>query len=375
MVPAKQILQGSFIRRVGLAVLAIAAVALSTAMVLQLASYFPFGIDLRIPLHAAERFSSGQSPYVGGELRLGGGNGLPFLYPPAVLPFFVLVSSFPVAVLFPVWAVLSIGAALFAITRLGVPLRLAALTLVWPPFFEGLITLNVQVLLFAAYVGLFWVGVKSGRSVPRDFREGDLRDDARIGLLATIVGSIKVSQLLPWIFLLRRRPRAAAIGGVAAAGVAVALLPVTGVSVWGDWLAQLLQQSSPEKLAIGFPMSVFIGAGPGAAVTILAIVGALVIRTDVGAWIGLLLIVGSPTVHTYTFLFAIPAMLLIRREFGLFAAILVATYNPVFEWIGVLFAAWTLAASRVWPLFREPDRTSAGTVRIRRQEARRATST
>jgi hypothetical protein len=65
-------------------------------------------------------------------------------------------------------------------------------------------------------------------------------------------------------------------------------------------------------------------------------------------------IVAAPNVHTYYFLFMLPAMLMVRREVALVAAALVATYWPGLDWVAVALIAATLAGSSFQPRFLEP---------------------
>ena len=60
-------------------------------------------------------------------------------------------------------------------------------------------------------------------------------------------------------------------------------------------------------------------------------------------------------------LFLLPAMLLVRREVALVAAILVTTYLSPAIWLAILGVAWTLLASARWPwlLVREAARRRA----------------
>ena len=54
-----------------------------------------------------------------------------------------------------------------------------------------------------------------------------------------------------------------------------------------------------------------------------------------GAWIGLLAVIGSPSLRVFGLLFALPAMLVIRREIALVAGLLIATYTFEGWWIAV----------------------------------------
>ena len=51
----------------------------------------------------------------------------------------------------------------------------------------------------------------------------------------------------------------------------------------------------------------------------------------------------------FTLLFLLPAMLLVRREIALVAAILVATFVASYIWVAIVLVAWSLAAMDRWP--------------------------
>ena len=84
------------------------------------------------------------------------------------------------------------------------------------------------------------------------------------------------------------------------------------------------------------------------------ICGSLVPWRSAGAWVGVLSVVGSLSLHTFGLLFLLPAMLVIRREIALVVAILIATYTLQGTWIGIALCTWAFAASTRWPILREP---------------------
>ena len=51
----------------------------------------------------------------------------------------------------------------------------------------------------------------------------------------------------------------------------------------------------------------------------------------------------------FTLLFLLPAMLLIRREIALVAAILVSTFVASYIWVAIVLVAWSLVAMDRWP--------------------------
>ena len=118
-------------------------------------------VDIEIPLRAADRWIQGSQPYLASSFAAPVGYDLPFLYPPVVLPFLV-------------------------------PLILA-----WPPFAEGILGGNVQVLLVAAFVAVFVPGpaprIGRGRDLqagswPRSSRRSRYRSPTR-GLDSCVIGS------------------------------------------------------------------------------------------------------------------------------------------------------------------------------------------
>src|SRR5688572_33406077 len=68
-------------------VLAAITVLLAVLTLRDLITYYPYGVDLEIPLRAAARWSSGGEPYLAGAFEVTAGPELPFLYPPFLLPF------------------------------------------------------------------------------------------------------------------------------------------------------------------------------------------------------------------------------------------------------------------------------------------------
>lgn len=317
----------SRILRAGLAALALALTAIA---LYRLARLYPYGVDLEIPLRAARRWVDGGQPYLARSFDAPPGPDLPFLYPPFVLPFVAPLLAIPREILFPAWTGLCIAAGAWSCRRLAVPWPWVPALLAWPPFAEAIIGGNVQVLLFAAFVALLWRG-SDGPLAPRP-RDPGRRDSpaARDGLLSVVVGAIKVSQLHAWLFVLRRRPGAAILGALVVAAIALATLPLVGLDSWFDWAGQAGRSGDPDWKPVGVPLSTIVGRGPALVVTALAFAAVLVVPVRrAGAWIGVLAILGAPSLHMFGLLFLLPAMLLVRREIALLAAALVATYTDV----------------------------------------------
>ena len=77
---------------------------------------------------------------------------------------------------------------------------------------------------------------------------------------------------------------------------------------------------------------------------------ALVVRgPQAAAWLGLLVIVGSPSLHLFGFVYLLPALLVVRLEVALAAAALVATATVPGVWLAVVVVVgWALVAGRRW---------------------------
>jgi hypothetical protein len=322
---------------------AILAVVVTDDIQRLLAGY-PIGVDLEIPLRAAERWLAGGDPYPASAFAASSGPDLPFLYPPFLLPLIAPLTFLPRAPVFVVWSILVVVAAYGSARRLGFGPIVAGALLLWPPYLEALLGGNIQILLFAAFVILL---VRGGREIDPADRE---RPAAVDGLLGAFVGALKVSQVHAWVFLLRRRPAAAGIGLGVFGLIALATLPLVGTRTWLDWLSQAGRSGDPTWPYIGAPLSTFVGQPAAVVLTVLSVAAIFVVPPrQASAWIGILLLIGAPSLHMFALLFLLPAMRLVRREIALVAAILVATYVGTYIWIGIVVVAWTLAAMGRWP--------------------------
>jgi hypothetical protein len=326
--------------------------------------HYPWGVDVMIPLNAATRWLAAGQPYLASSFLNGPGYDLPYLYPPFVLPFVALFTSLPQLAVIVAWFALSLGATVFACRRLAIPWLAIPLLVIWPPFTEGLLGGNVQVVVFAAFVAFLWRRPRAGESRPefqpleydpagsdRPGRLGRLTD----GLLATAVGALKASQVQPWIYLLRRNWRAAVIGALAVVGLAVVTLPILGTQVWFDWLAQLGRANDPTWILAGAGIARSMPWWVGDLVVLASMAAVLVVpNRHAGAWIGLLAVIGSPSLRVFGLLFALPAMLVVRREIALVAGLLIATYTFEGWWIAVGLITGSLLLGRWLPWLLEP---------------------
>jgi hypothetical protein len=318
-----------------------------------------FAVDIEIPLRAAARWAAGLPPYLPSAFKEPPGPTLPFLYPPITLPFLATVDLLPRALVEIAGVAAMLGFAILACRRLAIPWLWIPLFMLWPPFAEGIISGNVQIAIFAGFVYLFFVpGGSPWRAQPRDISD-PATSGLMVGGLATVSGAIKVSQPHAWVYALRRRPRAAIGGAVVAALVAAATLSLTGITIWSDWLAQLGLANDSTWRVGGIALSHYFPNGPGLAVAIVCLAAVpFVPWRSAGAWIGVLSVVGSLSLHTFGLLFLLPAMLIIRREIALLVAILISTYTLQGTWAAILICAWAFVASTRWPNLREPTITA-----------------
>src|SRR5262245_57818813 len=212
--------------------LAVLAVGVSVAAVIDTLFGLPHGVDLEIPLRAVDRWLAGGVPYEPESFGRGIGVGLPFLYPPYALPLFAPLAVLPRLAVHVAWFAGLLGASVFALRRLGFTWRWVPWVLAWPPFSEALIVENVQLFIFAAWVLLL---------VPPLDDDDDPRDRslvARRGLLGALTALLKVSQPHSIVRQLRWDRRAAVVGLAALVLVVLITLPFTGSALWSDWLDQ-----------------------------------------------------------------------------------------------------------------------------------------
>jgi hypothetical protein len=318
----------------------------------ELIGVFPAGIDVEIPLRAASHFAAGGQAYPASAMLVEKGPDLPYLYPPFLLPLLTPIAALPRGAVTGVWLIFGVLCAVWTCRRLAIPWPAVPFVLAWPPFAEGLITGNVQILAFTAFVALMYEppdgSLRERRFIPaRDFANG---------VLAAAIGALKVTQLLSVLYLARRRFRAALIGLVALAAVAVVMLPLTGVSIYFDWLAQLQRAADPNWTVGGVALGRRLGI-PDLVLAVAGIAMALSVRgRDAVAWLGIALLIATPSVHGYTFLFLLPGLLTIRRDWALLLATLfLGVYHGIAWWIACLLVVYFLIASTRWAWLRLAD--------------------
>lgn len=317
---------------------------------------FPVAVDIDIPLQAAQRWVDGQAPYLASAFAVTSGRGFPFLYPPYVLPLVAPLTLLPKGVVFALWDVACLAASLLALDRLAIPRRFWPALIVWPPFTEPIWNGNVQVMLAAAFTFAFWKRERRGDWLPveRSLHETGL--GARSGILATVVGAVKASQVHAWLLTARWDRRGAAIGAAVLVAFVVATLPLTGIGLYLEWLDQARRAMDPAWKEIGWPLSLYLPAPISTAIIIGSLLAVpLLPRRDAAVWTGMLLVLGSPAVHNFTWLFGLPALLRVRREIALLIALAWTTYRPEFEWPAFALLGLCLLGSYRWRFLAAPS--------------------
>ncbi len=338
------------------AALGLVAVAVFVVQAVPIVTTFPIAIDLIIPLNAAERWLSGEVVYVADgftDLQVLP----PFLYPPFVLPIVAPFTLLPELAVRVAWFGVTVALAVATCRRLAIPWAIVPGVLLWSPMLGGIWGGNVQIALFAAFVFAFW----------RRPAQHDLRPDPRpldepgavsprTGFLAAAVASVKASQVQAWLAVLRRSPRAALLGLVPWIGLVVVTLPLVGVDLYRSWSEQVARAADPTWPAMGPSLLSYVPQSVFVALTLGSFVAAWLIRgRDTAAWLGLLMLLVTPNMHDFNGVFLLPAMLLIRREFALVAAILTASYTAQGLWLGIAIVVGAMLVGLRWPAIREPD--------------------
>lgn len=306
-----------------------------------------FGTDLAIPLRAADRWQAGISPYQAADFSEST-TLPPYLYPPPVFLLLVPFTVLPRFALQVVWFATLMVVATSSLRRLGLSRRGVAAVLLWPPMFEPLVQGNVQVLLFGAMTALFF------RTPAIAIDPGDGAIPAwRPAILATLIPAIKIGQPHAWLHVLGRRPRAALGGAVAVAFVVLATIPAVGGSTWLDWVAQL-ERAADQGWRLGGFALIRLVPPLGYAVTLLTSVAALLWRgRRAEAVVPLLGVVGASSLYIFGTIALLPALLIIRREAALVAAILISTSTYMGAWAGILLTATALFGAQWRPRWLE----------------------
>jgi hypothetical protein len=137
-------------------------------------------------------------------------------------------------------------------------------------------------------------------------------------------------------------------------------LPLVGIALYRDWLEQAARASDPAWPAMGQSLLVYLPSVVFLGLTLVSFVLALRIRgRDTGIWIGLLMLLVTPNMHVQTALFLLPAMLRIRLEFALLAAMLTSTHTNEGWWLGIAIVIGVMLAGERLPILREPPAEAA----------------
>lgn len=314
---------------------------------------YPVGGDVELMYRAGSRWLAGDVVYDPGAFTAAPGAGQPFLYPPYVLPVLGVVSLVPLQLVQVTWMGALVVLAAASCRRLRSPWPLVGAALIWPPFAESLLGGNLQIVLFSLFVWLGWTG--RGASLSPQTRDLGNPDEPawRLSAATTAIGAVKIGLFHPWLHLARSRRGAATAGALALVAVAFLSVMLMGTELWFEWLAQLVRATDPAWQYGGFALPRMIGPAGLVVVAALA-VAVLTGRPGTMAGVGICMVVGAPSLYIFGILFLLPAMLRIRRELALGAAVLVATNTYLGAWMGILLVAGAYAAHSTLGRLGEP---------------------
>jgi hypothetical protein len=252
--------------------------------------------DLRLYLDAGAAFLAGHSPYTTDVLHaypadLGD---LPFLYAPPTLPVLGVLSALPFPLVGAAWLAGSAAAVVVALRAFGLSWAWVAVSLSWFPIEQAIYTGNVAApsLLILALAP----------ALPSILPVGAI---------------LKPQNAILALWLMRQRYWRSLAWGLGAVAALVALtLPITGISLWQEWLRGLLAYQGSEQnfrslygvgLAKYLPLPVFIAIAAAATLLALRATGRIGL-----ARLGLASVIASPSLWSHGFMFAIPAFLSLR---------------------------------------------------------------
>ena len=302
--------------------------------------FFPFGGDLEIPLRAADRWLAGDSPYLTDSFAVDWGVGLPFLYPPYLLPFVAPFTALPRTLVLVGWVILCAAASWLALRRLGVNPLLRPFVMCWPPFAEAIWLGNVQALSLYALLVAVAPGDRPSSGRPRMFIRA---------ASAAAMAMAKPPQIHALLWVARRDPMAALRAVVLAGSMIAAALLVTGTGIYGEWLGQVSRAVDPSWPLAGASLATFIGREAGLIVGASSMLAVLAAGPRLGpASLGLFVLVAAPNLHGHYWILALPAILRAPRLVGASSAALIATLHPTLCWIGF----GLVAAALMFPAIR-----------------------
>jgi len=254
--------------------------------------YLPFR-DIRLYLYAGENWLSGRPVYLAAPLNIlpSDPTRLPFVYPPFLLPFFGALSRVPQGVAIVGWEIAALGAVVVGLKLLGVRSLWVPILVLWPPIAVGLSTGNAASFAF--------LGLAAGW---------------RWGAALVLAGIFKAQAAIPALWLVReRRWRSLVLGCVAVGALVLVTLPLTGLSIYHDWLVGLaaFEQTARHFRALeGFAIQRYLPEGVAIVVAIVATVAALLATGRMGlSRFGIVAILASPTVYIHGLSLLLPAAL------------------------------------------------------------------
>jgi hypothetical protein len=169
------------------------------------------------------------------------------------------------------------------------------------------------------------------------------------------MAAVKLSQAQAWLAIAGRSTRAALLGAVPWILLVLITLPLVGLGSYGAWLAQLARASDPGWEPMGASLLHFLGTTAFAVVLLASLVIAVWLRgRDTGVWLGIVTLLATPNLHAFSVLFLLPALLRIRREFALLAALLTGTLTYEGWWLGIAIVVAAMLAGERWSILREP---------------------
>ncbi len=296
--------------------------------------------DLAIYFKAGEHFRDGSAVYMQVPLTVQPVDlsNYPFLYPPCTLPLFAALSLLPVLAAQGLWVGCSVGLGLAALHLFGLPRRWLAPALLWPPLFQGLWVGNVAVPALALYALGPWLGA---------------------GLV--LGGVFKSYTALGALWLVReRRWRQIAAGVGAMVLLVAATLPLTGATLWSDWLNSLgIYQTSQRSLQslYGFGLPRFVPFDVFVAAAVAAVVVALLARgRESLARLATATVIASPSRFGHGMLMAVPSLLSLRSPWLWLAVGFLSTPDGLQWWLAIV----VVAASWATPAMRRASPIGAG---------------
>ncbi|HEX7492091.1 MAG TPA: glycosyltransferase family 87 protein [Candidatus Limnocylindrales bacterium] len=291
--------------------------------------------DLGIYLKAGNHYLAGSPVYMSAAITAAPADpkDLPYLYPPFTLPVFGALAILPQRLAEVVWSLGSVGLAIFALRRIGLPGRLAVLALLWPPIFVGVWVGNVAVPALALFAIGPWLG--SGLVLGAAFK-------SYTGLAS--------------LWLVRERRWVELGTGIALLLILAALtMPLVGVDLWFKWLAALgWYQKSQDYLPglYGFGLVRYVPFVLYLAASAAAVLAAFLVRgRESLARFGTATIVASPSLFGHGLLVAVPSLLSLRSPWLWLALGLLSTpQNP--HWllaVGLILLSWVVPGMRRQP--------------------------